>query len=321
MPGLELFFYTLIILMASIFASALCLSIFLVSRKRGMLYAAAGFLFYFFDVALVFKDDYLLRNAYAVMEDVYFIGSPLLSIATGGGVIFFLWLIACFHLQKEDPLVKAIPPFLFVAGSLLAYALIPVGALRQFCFYSMRGMILFGMLLVVTAWYRRKPEGERVVLWRFRRLYACLWVLGLAVVAENVVVMFFLDGSTAYGEIFSFFPERNFAENALMLACACFACRTCGKTLSLHFQSPPTGRNVQMTAFIEDGLMAYKAQFGLSNREVDVLRFLLQGMDNQGIASEMNLAVGTVKIHVHNILKKCGQTNRKDLMVDFRMRS
>ena len=54
--GFVLFHYTLFVLLGSILTSATCLSAYLVSRKRTMLYASFGFLFYFFDVAWVFNE-------------------------------------------------------------------------------------------------------------------------------------------------------------------------------------------------------------------------------------------------------------------------
>ena len=53
-----LFYYTLIILLVSIMTSAMCLSTFLVTHRKYLGFACIGFLFYFFDVALVFLDDF-----------------------------------------------------------------------------------------------------------------------------------------------------------------------------------------------------------------------------------------------------------------------
>ena len=57
--GLGLFYYTLIVLLAVILTAATCLASYLVTRNKTYRYAFAGFLFYFFDVALVFQDDFL----------------------------------------------------------------------------------------------------------------------------------------------------------------------------------------------------------------------------------------------------------------------
>ena len=50
---------------------------------------------------------------------------------------------------------------------------------------------------------------------------------------------------------------------------------------------------------------------------MDADGYVLLGKDNQNIASEMHLALSTVKVHVHNILQKTGHTNRQELIQDF----
>ncbi|NLC70759.1 MAG: response regulator transcription factor [Desulfuromonadaceae bacterium] len=51
----------------------------------------------------------------------------------------------------------------------------------------------------------------------------------------------------------------------------------------------------------------------LTEREIEVMRLVAQGMSNQVIADKLCLSLGTVKIHVHNIYKKIGVNNRVDL--------
>jgi DNA-binding NarL/FixJ family response regulator len=49
----------------------------------------------------------------------------------------------------------------------------------------------------------------------------------------------------------------------------------------------------------------------LTPREREVLRYLERGSSNQNIAEALTIEVGTVKNHVHNILKKLNVDNRK----------
>jgi DNA-binding NarL/FixJ family response regulator len=53
----------------------------------------------------------------------------------------------------------------------------------------------------------------------------------------------------------------------------------------------------------------------LTPREREVLELLEQGLSNQDISSRLVIEVGTVKNHVHNILKKLDLNSRRDLMV------
>ena len=48
----------------------------------------------------------------------------------------------------------------------------------------------------------------------------------------------------------------------------------------------------------------------LSGREVEVLKYVAQGMSNQEIAQTLEIKEGTVRIHVGNILNKLQLANR-----------
>ena len=61
----------------------------------------------------------------------------------------------------------------------------------------------------------------------------------------------------------------------------------------------------------------YSRTYDLSKREEEVLRHALMRKDNQNIASALTLSAGTVKVHMHNILKKTGHANRAELAADF----
>lgn len=51
---------------------------------------------------------------------------------------------------------------------------------------------------------------------------------------------------------------------------------------------------------------------GITNRQADVLTLLMQGKTNKAICRELNLAPGTVKIHVSAVLRALGATNRSE---------
>jgi len=51
----------------------------------------------------------------------------------------------------------------------------------------------------------------------------------------------------------------------------------------------------------------------LTPRETEVMRCVAGGLSNQQIAEKLIVREGTIKIHVHNIYRKLGITNRVDL--------
>jgi len=50
-----------------------------------------------------------------------------------------------------------------------------------------------------------------------------------------------------------------------------------------------------------DGRRRYTNEFGLTARQMDVLKFIAQGLSNREISEKMGLAEGTIKIHVSGI--------------------
>lgn len=52
----------------------------------------------------------------------------------------------------------------------------------------------------------------------------------------------------------------------------------------------------------------------LSDRELDVIRFLARGLANKEIAKELFISESTVKFHVHNICKKLGCSKRAQVV-------
>lgn len=323
MTMIILFYYTLFILLVSITAAAFCLSGYFVSHRKLFAYACVGFVAYFFDVALVFQDDFLLRGITSVVPDsVYFVGSQLPSVITGLGIFMAFWLCVCDFFEVKSKPFMAAPGVVFVTASLIVYFLTSNDPVGLFVFYGMRSLFMVWILLFVAVRYIQSPDGAvRERLWRHRWFYIGAWLLVFAIVVENGVLMFAVDPALVSAGSVPFFPERNFAENILMMWFAGFVCVDCWKLFSLHFKTPPADNGDKSVAFIEEGLASYKDRYGLSAREAEVLREVLLGKDNQRIASDMSLALSTVKVHVHNILHKTGQSNRQDLMRDFRMRS
>ena len=57
--------------------------------------------------------------------------------------------------------------------------------------------------------------------------------------------------------------------------------------------------------------------YGLTEREREILRLILAGKDNLEISEELQIKMGTVKAHVHNIFTKLNISRRSELMKRF----
>ncbi len=61
----------------------------------------------------------------------------------------------------------------------------------------------------------------------------------------------------------------------------------------------------------------FAATYGISVREREVLRLVLAERTNAEVASTLFITEGTVKYHVHNLFKKTGCTNRRELIAKY----
>lgn len=316
--GLVLFYITLAVLLISILASATCFSAYLVSRKRLLLFAFMAFLFYFFDVAFVFQDEFVTYVAGSSQDAAYLVMRSLLNVVTGGGFLMSFWLIVCDYLGEKKLALLVMPVVVFVIGSLAMLVIMPESSAQRFWFYFMRELFAYWILFYAAFRYVvSKDQVERARLWKHRRLFAVMVALNTAIVLEDAVLFLMLNETAVTVGPIVFSPERNYAEELLLVFVAFFVGRDAWRVLSLRFERPPTCDDQRLEQQISENLRLYAKRHQLSGRECEVLRFVLLGNDNQNIASSMQLALSTVKVHVHNILQKTGQSNRQDLTQDF----
>ena len=56
----------------------------------------------------------------------------------------------------------------------------------------------------------------------------------------------------------------------------------------------------------------------LTTREIEIMRLVAAGLDNQEIAARLSITVGTVKIHLHHVFEKLQLRGRRDLQAYLR---
>lgn len=316
---LALFYYTLLMLLLSILVAAVCLSAYLVSHKKTMLFLCIAFSFYFFDVALVFQDEFIMHSTQETLSSSYLLVRSLASVVTGGGFITAFWVLVCDYLNETRRAMLVIPPIAFAVISVATLFLIPDGEVQRFWFWTIHQFYMYWILLYLGyRFVKQKDEAERMRLWRHRAIYVVAWVLSLGILIEDATFFLFLDVPSFNVGPLIFTTERNYAENALLLVIGIAAVHDCFRMLSLRFERPPAqGGSKRQEQQIVENLNVFATRHKLSQREREVLYLILIGKDNQNIASEMSLALSTVKVHVHNILKKTGSASRQELIQDF----
>lgn len=316
--GLAIFYETLLIILVSALTAAVCLSSYLVTKRKTMLYACIAFMFYFFDVASILQDDYAARELASGLTQEYYFFRSLYTMATGAGFLGAFWYMVCEYIDERRRIVRIAPIIAYAALSLILLAVSGESKVLRFCYYSCRAAFMFWILAYGAARFLRTQDPvERQRLGRYRTHCIALALLGILMVAEDA--LFFLVLSTESLTIgpLTLSAERNYAENLLMLICAGMTCWFAMRQLDIHSSTSPVVDDTQRYRQTAEDLLVYAKRHQLTAREQEVLDCILRDMDNQNIASSMSLAPSTVKVHVHNILQKTGHANRQELIQDF----
>ena len=253
-------------------------------------------------------------------DQLYIAVRSIATIVSGVGFMSTFWLVICEYLGHSSLKMRVIPCLVFTAVSIIAL-IVPLPEddnLARFIFYTPRAVFLAWMLLYAGARYVfTRDDFERKRIARAKWIYLVLWALGAGMVIEDAAFFLGPNPTGFIMDLRAVAPERNYSENALMLCCMLVACRSALISLSLRFENPPQRQTEQQEDFVEAHLPLYAKRHKLSPREQEVLRMVLGGMDNQNIASSLSLSLSTVKVHIHNILRKTGCRDRQELRQDY----
>ena len=164
-------------MLVCIAASTIAISTFLISQNRTYLFTVFFFLFYFFDLVLIFQSEYLNHGTLIPLDSYYGIEQPLLKTVFAVGILESIWLIVCDYLNKRSLTLKIAPAAAFVVASFLIVMLMPEGDWKQWCFYSLREAFFVWCLAYSFAQYRRTGsavEHARLSHVHRRRRWFCI---------------------------------------------------------------------------------------------------------------------------------------------------
>ena len=155
--GLAIFYETLLVILVSALTAAVCLSSYLVTKRKTMLFACIAFMFYFFDVASILQDDYAARElASGLTQEYYFIRS-LYTMVTGAGFLGAFWFMVCEYIGECRRSIRITPIVVYAILSLFFLVLstdtITIG---PFTFSAERNYaenVLMMVCAAMTCWF------------------------------------------------------------------------------------------------------------------------------------------------------------------------
>lgn len=313
------FFYTIAMLIICVMTAVLAFAAWASTRRRLFLYSCGVYICYTIEITEIFFFEYISQNQPLPMDDYYAISMPLARTIVTVVLHAFVWLIILDALDKHSRGLFFGPMVAFIAGNIFVLTVVPEGPMRQWLYYTLRQVFSLATLAYGVWCYRNQADTDmRARLARLKRPVIAAFALLLLIVAEDTWVILLSPPSDAIEWLPLYLSERNFTENILLIVAAVVLMVTIYHVLSIRIQEAPSTENVSdLERHIDDIMPHYRREHGLSEREAEVLRLVVMKKTNQEIASELVLAVGTIKSHVHNLTVKTGASSREDLIVRF----
>ena len=313
--------YTIIIMFTCAVASTAAAGSYVITRNRMFMYVAIAFFLYFFDLSFIFQAEYLNHGSAITLNALYEIQSPYIKAILACGILESLWLAICMYMGKTGLLLQVLPGAVFIALDFLIACVLPDGPIKQWLFYSMREAFLIWCLAYLTwlAKSKNTSHATRALVKRQKPVILASAVLICCIIIENSLVILLWHPSQEMMETLLpiFISERNFSENILVILLAAMTVRHTMELFRLRHDAPPIPKASDQERYVTANFALYCDRHALTAREHDSLRAIIDGKDNQNIASEMHLALGTVKSHTHNIFKKTGTKTRQELLQQF----
>ena len=219
---------------------------------------------------------------------------------------------------------RALPAFSMTAvlsfTALHAFALICVPLISQpdwmvYLYYFFSQFIIICACFWALVHLTNSGNGKANIL--LKRVLMYFLLMSVLVLIEDTYVIFFVDVYTNTGlSIFN----RNFSENLLFIGFAVGFIVYTGHYLDELFvlANDTSGKSEEGTIQQVDRVRQFANTFNLTDRELEILRSVLEGKSHQEISDSLEIALGTVKTHTHNIYAKAGVCNRSQIVGIYR---
>lgn len=299
--------------LTAIYAIAAVCAYYFYLQKKNSLFVSLVIMFcaYIFDNTIVGCTE--LIPEFATLYDTTFMLSP--SIKT----VYFTTLIAsmlytCLKALKGLTLARMVVPVGIFAAALISCPLIPDNSWQVYIYYLCTQIMMVGMALWGLRRLKKTPDCiEQAYQTLARQMMIVLAVLAVLITVEDTIVIFWFDVFTKAGLKIN---NRNVTENVLMLVFAFALIRRAQRHLVNHIKETSRYRS----STLQDAPSPFKvfcSKYMLTDRESEILEYLLKGKSQQEISDELVIALGTVKTHIHNIYQKAGVANRSQLLNSY----
>lgn len=285
-----LFFYNIITTAATLVALALCAIVYMLERKRIMLYAVGLFMLYVLDIVVLYMLDFIPEFTATFLDSRQ--GVPYLYHTISLSMLLFYRLLLGEFIRRPISRNEAVIWIFCFAGAITIWAM-PDEAATLYRVERLFPGLLQCMLAYMGIHAVLRPGGS------FNSGVRNLVIMLVLI----FIVCEVMDRVVGFGV-----PELS------SLSLRRIPMEVMGwvyTSVAIAYALGRIARRWRQYRLVEPALLADR--YGLTRRESEVLRSLLDGLSNREIAERSYTSIGTVKTHVNHIYRKLGISGRDDL--------
>ncbi len=314
-----LFLFAITIISICVGSAFLSASAFAVTHRTSLIYFAIFTLAYSLEQTIIFFREYFVQNL-PPAENLTQMEDPLFHVVTGAILFQSLWCAVLSFFDKRQHAIHYVPLAIFLSASLLVLTLPTLDDLiRKWLIYGIRQA--FFLIIVGYCLFQYRITKSEIDRTRYRRERIPLLIFSLLVIAtfieDTTVMISILPGLSGAETFAAFFYRRNISESLLVLAVVIYAAYQSIRSLKLKAEQRPAIQDKSRQTQLHEILPYFSKKYGLTPREEEILFFIIEDYDNMQIASRLQLALGTIKTHAHNIFHKASVSSREQLIRKF----
>ncbi|EMC05775.1 helix-turn-helix transcriptional regulator [Streptococcus mutans] len=215
-----------------------------------------------------------------------------------------LWIVHYLSKRKMPWWEYLILLAIFLFMLLPSLPSLPNTATKVYLYYLPNQLLLFYTGLI--AFFNSKKENVSKLGKKYLKLITLLaMIASVAILIEDTFVIFTVDQYSIFN---TKIMNRNVSEDL-------FSIIACWLLLYYFLKDYPLlekrNQALQTKALSKDAIQDFFDYYHLTEREQDICQLLLEHKQNQEIAKELYLSVGTVKTHIHNIYIKMAINKRE----------
>ncbi len=302
------------LLLTGIYSIAGVCAYYFYTQKKDTIYVALGIMFcaYLFDNTIVCCTE--LIPEFATLYDTLFLLTP--SVKT----IYFIILVGSMLYAFQKSLnILSLTSMLVIMGLysiiLISAPMIPENNWMVFIYYLPTQLMMITIALWGLCRLKKHPVAQAEDSFRItQKMLIALLLFGIGILVEDTIVIFSFDVFAAIGLKIN---NRNLTENILFLVFALYIIRRARDHLLSHLKDVSKYQTSAMQN-IPSPFHQFCTNYALTDRESEILEYLLNGKSQQEISDELIIALGTVKTHTHNVYQKTNAANRAQLIYMYK---